>query len=212
MFARDSTHLIVVSWIMSLIVMKFATIGVEIVGDSYGLNKQRPLIDLGFEMLPDKRHSSWLKTIYESIVLAPVLLGILISFETPSRWKRLMMAHTALLTLRAMCFTSTLLPDASEMCKDNNKMLFFVGGCYDLLFSGHMSTIGAMVYFFHFSKSFEDRYYDYGRQLCNFVSTVAISFAPILCLLLRKHYTVDVLLGLVMGFGVARFVDETVDT
>lgn len=96
--------------------------------------------------------------------------------------------HGTLMLIRGICFSSTLLPDSSQMCSLSNHF----GGCFDLLFSGHstimfLSTLLLIQYFPSFSR--------YKILLHGNVSLTCI-----LIILCRNHYTIDVVISVILTY------------
>lgn len=91
--------------------------------------------------------------------------------------------HGCLLLLRAASFSGTLLPDASQRCENNQ----YVGGCHDLMFSGHVSLLlTAALHSLHF--------FDCSKWE-RWVILTCVVVTPILVILVRNHYTVDVIVA-----------------
>lgn len=96
----------------------------------------------------------------------------------------LLVSHALLLCMRAACFCSTLLPDASTKGKHPSALLPVSGGIHDLVFSGHMTfTLLMACATWHASPSGSA-----ALVLCCVAQSYGI-------LMLRKHYAVDVLLA-----------------
>jgi hypothetical protein len=94
--------------------------------------------------------------------------------------------HGTLFYMRPILFSSTLLPDSSQSCLTSKT----IGSCFDLIFSGHSSIMFLSTYIlrdYFFISSFA--YY-----LLQF-NNLFTSFLIILC---RNHYTVDVLLAIII--------------
>jgi len=95
--------------------------------------------------------------------------------------------HGFLMATRALAFASTLLPDASRQCHASR----FLGSCFDLIFSGHvvmmiLPLLGQAAFFPHTPAA---------------VRLLLRACAAGTCLLVaaaRNHYTVDVLLAVVI--------------
>jgi len=97
--------------------------------------------------------------------------------------------HGALMALRGACFAATLLPDASQACRAGGP---YLGSCHDLVFSGHvliMVLAGLTTRaFFRAALPRAAR-----AALAAFTLATALFIAAA-----RNHYTLDVLLSLVL--------------
>jgi hypothetical protein len=90
--------------------------------------------------------------------------------------------------LRAIFFTSTILPDSSKKCNENSAF----GGCNDLLFSGHIAiSVLTLLYTHHFYQN---------NYIFRIISVLYISFLSFLILANRNHYTIDVILGILIPY------------
>ena len=95
--------------------------------------------------------------------------------------------HGPLVVMRGLCFSSTLLPDASQQCTTSR----YLGSCHDLIFSGHVLimalSIGIGRLFFPDTPPAHAR----AVWAASALTTLLIAAA-------RNHYTVDILLALLL--------------
>ena len=178
-------------WIGSVIFHIFITNLVYKKGLSIGLEKQKPLYDIiqqncinlrRWRILPEIFHfipimllgCCWLYNLFENIQISNDALEIFFS------------KHGTLFYLRPLLFSSTLLPDSSQNCIQNRSL----GSCFDLIFSGHASIMYLCTYILRDIFKIGALLY-YTLQFNN----IFTSFLIIIC---RNHYTVDVLLAIII--------------
>jgi hypothetical protein len=156
-------------------------------GISIGLLGKEPLYDLIQDLLPNLQSH---RIIPEILHIIPVAL---LAYYTAIFWHRdclseFFLKHGSLMFLRGILFTSTLLPDSSQMCHLSNHF----GGCFDLMFSGHstITFLCTLLLVKHFPLS------KFLKQTL-FVNVFLTSILIILC---RNHYTVDVVISLVLTY------------
>jgi hypothetical protein len=151
--------------------------------------KRPPLPDVLHVLLPNLQ--PW-RALPEALHLLPVLYfsGQLL-FHLDQRsldaFRTFLWVHGFLMATRALAFASTLLPDASRQCHASR----FLGSCFDLIFSGHvvmmiLPLLGQAAFFPHTPAA---------------VRLLLRACAAGTCLLVaaaRNHYTVDVLLAVVI--------------
>jgi hypothetical protein len=154
-------------------------------GGSHVITFAPRLPDVGHSTLPDLQSVSVVAEICVALPIA-LLAGLMLthldqrSLECARTW---MWAHGFLLTLRAVSFASTTLPDASQRCKEARSL----GSCHDLVYSGH---IAAMV----LAILLAQRYFRLSPPVRLTLGLLLIT-APVLVVATRNHYTVDVILG-----------------
>ena len=151
--------------------------------------KSLPLYDIIQESFPNLQSY---RIIPEVLHFIPILtlLANTIYYKHIDCLKKFLIIHGILMFIRAISFSVTLLPDSSGMCQLSNH----IGGCFDLLFSGH-STIMLLCCLL------ANEYFSFNRKwkLCLFTNTGIASFLIILC---RNHYTIDVLYSILMTYFV----------
>jgi hypothetical protein len=151
------------------------------------LDKRAPLYDIFQNASPNLQH---LRVIPEILHIIPVatLFGYMLYYQDDRSVLALrttLVKHGILMALRAIFFSSTLLPDSSRMCKESS----LPGSCFDLIFSGHSTAILLATYVLR-------DYYKIGNikylllQLINLITCVLI----VAC---RNHYTIDVLVSII---------------
>ena len=100
-----------------------------------------------------------------------------------SALSKMLQVHGQLMILRCICFSATLLPDSSEMCKESKH----IGSCYDLIFSGHTTAMFLSTYVLRDYFKIKNLIYSI-LQFNNLLT----SFLIIIC---RNHYTIDVIVS-----------------
>jgi hypothetical protein len=94
-----------------------------------------------------------------------------------------------ILFIRALTTLSTILPKHEDCVEPDLMTLMLGGGCYDKVFSGHMSFVALFTLILLEHKNI---------SLPMFVGLNVLQAAIIL--LARTHYTVDVILGFVITY------------
>ena len=106
-------------------------------GAAAGMVGVPPLKDVLHEVLPSMQRLRVLPEIGHTLPVLYLSGLMLAHFDQRSLdcFRTFLLAHGALLLTRGLAFIGTLLPDASQQCHTS----LFVGGCHDLIFSGHVS-------------------------------------------------------------------------
>lgn len=144
------------------------------------------LPDKGFERVPEMRFPRRPSEHIIGFVLPMQGVAAVIESGFSLRPIQLFMwLHMACTLLRIITFSCTLLPDASGTCQYRDGKS--IGGCHDLLFSGHQSAVVcvqvAMAYTF-------------GFQWWITLAGAVVTVVNALCIISqRDHYTVDVVVG-----------------
>lgn len=141
--------------------------------------------DLLHLALPDLHDYKWMVNVLPLSLLAFVFLqsnGALI-------FKEAVLFLAMILVIRALTTLSTILPKHDRCVEPDTVSLFLGNGCYDKIFSGHMSFVAifTLVLLGHGNISFPA-----------FAAVNVVQAA--LILLARSHYTVDVILGFVLTY------------
>jgi hypothetical protein len=183
-------------WVFCILTHKILSDYVYNLGMSIQLNKTKPLYDIiqmnslnlqSYRILPEILH------------LIPVLYLIFMIISN-KKWNVLnsfFKNHGILMLFRSICFTSTLLPDSSQMCKNNN----YLGSCFDLIFSGHSTIMLLSTYLLKYEIQISNKNY-YALQFNNLITFLLI----ILC---RNHYTIDIVLSIVLTHLVYFYKDNS---
>jgi hypothetical protein len=161
-------------------------------GMSIGLQYQKPLYDIVQQNTFNLKRYRIIPEILHFIPVMLFLFFTLYSFYNSQysigieSLKKFFTKHGILFYIRPLLFSSTLLPDSSQMCLTSKSL----GSCFDLIFSGHSSIMFLTTYIlrdiFNVSLSLF-----YSLQFNNLLT----SFLIIVC---RNHYTVDVLLAIII--------------
>jgi hypothetical protein len=148
-------------------------------------NKDVKIFDLLWHITPDLHNYSIINDII------PVVLFIVFTLSTGSGilLKEFFGKFLLILLVRALTIVSTILPK-HEKCDDNLKWYDYIKGqCYDKVFSGHMSFVLLLCLIMLRENII---------SVPTFFAINATQFASII--LTRSHYTVDVILGLVITY------------
>jgi len=156
------------------------------------LLKQEPLYDIIQQTFPNLQSIRFLPEILH--VVPVILLSCYVAlYRHIQCLESFMIKHGSLMLIRGFCFSATLLPDSSQMCHLSNHF----GGCFDLIFSGH-STIMFL------STLLLCQYFPIASQwkVLLHANNIITSIMIILC---RNHYTIDVLISLMLTYFIWRF-------
>jgi len=158
--------------------------------------KQRPLRDIGFELLPKIPHF-WADRAIEAFYFI-FIVYFLKSLDVLNEFFK---KASILYLLRLFCFTSTILPPCIENCvsrRPEEPYIFitmnYSHGCIDHIFSGHvfhMTLICVMFYKYSTSTFLRKVFY--------------ASYIPFVVLIVssRLHYSVDVIVSIIISSTVA---------
>jgi hypothetical protein len=145
-------------------------------------HKQRkPLLDVGHKFLPNTYKFRFINDI---IPLILVIVSIL-TIKDRSTYATVV---TMCIILRTLCIYCTVLPPTHKKCDYDGS---YVGGCYDKLFSGHITLCVI-------SSLFLSAAYP---TLSKFLFLINI-FEAISLIASRDHYTVDVVLGVIISYSI----------
>eukprot|EP01138_Halocafeteria_seosinensis_P000423 gb/GECG01000436.1/.p1 GENE.gb/GECG01000436.1/~~gb/GECG01000436.1/.p1 ORF type:complete len:575 (+),score=38.02 gb/GECG01000436.1/:1-1725(+) len=147
------------------------------------------LPDLGQEFFPDLQRYRWIP---EVLYLLPLVgyLGCMFYYRNERLLGGLrvfLTSHGTLLTLRALSFVGTTLPDSSMVC---HKGGLHIGSCHDLIFSGHATFVMLTV----FCQWLVFR--DVTAKWILWLEAVLVIVTDALIVASRNHYTVDVVISL----------------
>jgi hypothetical protein len=161
-------------------------------GISIGLQYQKPLYDIVQQHTLNLKRYRIIPEILHFIPVSLLLLFTLYSFYTSqyslgiSSLEKFFTKHGILFYIRTLLFYSTLLPDSYQMCLTSKS----IGSCFDLIFSGHSSIMFLSTYILRDIFNIGVSLF-YTLQFNNLLT----SFLIIVC---RNHYTVDVLLAIII--------------
>lgn len=164
-------------------------------GISIGLQHHKPLYDIVQQNTINLRRIRIIPEILHFIPISLLAIYTLYSFynsqislmsEGYFALEKFFTKHGILFYLRPLLFSSTLLPDSSQMCLTSQSL----GSCFDLIFSGHSSIMFLTTYILRDIFNIGATMF-YTLQFNNLLT----SFLIIAC---RNHYTVDVLLAIII--------------
>lgn len=169
----------------SILLVGASQLFIEKMGVSHYEKKERKeLYDIAHEIFPDISN-------YEPIVnIIPVGLLASLFFITKGGLiaKNGSLMFLVAMVLRAILASSTILPKAPH-CKSELTLSSIFGGCYDKIFSGHMS----LTTIFGLTMVKE-------HAISVGIFSALVAMTAIALLLVRAHYTVDVLLGFLVSY------------
>jgi hypothetical protein len=171
-------------------------------GISIGLQHHKPLYDVVQQNTINLKR---IRIIPEILHFIPILMLALYTFYSLynsnidlfyNSFETFFTKHGILFYLRPLLFSSTLLPDSSQMCLTSQS----IGSCFDLIFSGHSSIMFLATYILRDIFNITASLF-YTLQFNNLLT----SFLIIAC---RNHYTVDVLLAIIITHFVYFYSQE----
>jgi len=173
-------------WALCIALHKYASNLVYVRGTDIKLDNVSPLYDLIQQNTPNLQAY---RIIPEFLHLIPILTFFLYVFKYLNNssvlaLQKMLEVHSQLMLLRCICFSVTLLPDSSQMCKTTA----YIGSCYDLIFSGHSTAMFLSTHILRDYCKINKKLYNV-LQVNNFIT----SFLIIMC---RNHYTIDVIIAL----------------
>ena len=140
--------------------------------------------------LPDRLHAAlprihgmrWL------VHLLPlIMLSLVVAYLPTLAVLRLLQIYALILFLRAISFWVTRVPPPRANCNPYKVRHMYVGGCSDMMYSGHTSVLVLGALFL----------YTYGTQPALRVAAVLLALGGIfLILCTRHHYSADVLVAI----------------
>jgi len=179
------------AWFSFILMHHSCTLGIlEFAAEVDPLSLSRPpLKDVLHEYLPNLQRFRMIPEFGDTIIPLYVGLKMLWYFDQRSldAIRTFLWVHGALMVMRGACFSSTLVPDASQQCIDSK----YPGSCHDLIFSGHVVLI---VLSLQIGWLFFPETPRFHNLILFFVSVVTI----FLIAASRNHYTVDILLALLL--------------
>ena len=171
-------YLIFISMLLVILVSNYATL--KIGSQHYESTDKFELFDIFHKILPDLHAYHYL---VDLIGLFAVLSMFLVSNDTLNT--EFIAKFTIIMFIRAFTIISTILPK-HQVCTDNFDIRsYFLGGCYDKIFSGHTSFLLLLTLLY------------YREHIINEFSLIGLNAVNILLILAtRSHYTVDILLAI----------------
>jgi hypothetical protein len=159
---------------------------VEVIGKwHFSQNGDKQPFDLVHYFLPDLHAHKWLV----NLLPLTLLVFIFLQNNSTSIFKKAIFLLIVILFIRALTTLSTILPKHEACVEPDLFTLMLGGGCYDKVFSGHMSFVALFSLILLEQKNI---------TLPIFAGLNLLQAAIIL--LARTHYTVDVILGFVITY------------
>lgn len=156
-----------------------------------------PLHDYIHETVPSLQAFRIIPEILHTLPIVIFALSIIRGLDAQAldAFRTFICCHGLLMLLRALSFSSTLLPDASRQCMTS----FYVGSCFDLIFSGHAMIMSLSLFaLFHFYPYLLNQFKK--ALLCFHVTCVGFLIVAV-----RNHYTIDVVIGMLVAPLFLRF-------
>jgi hypothetical protein len=160
---------------------------IETLGEHhYEVMENNGIFDLAHKFLPDIHTHEWLINVIPMALLA----WILILPDGYELLKTILVLYLVTMSIRVLTAVSTILPK-HEKCEVGSKFLniFQGGGCYDKIFSGHAAFVTLLLLVLLKAEHITPVAF-WGLLATNTVAILAT----------RAHYTVDVVLGIIMSY------------
>lgn len=181
----DTHVLFACACVMFILISNYA---VEMVGRwHFTQTSTKEPFDIFHSLLPDFHSCRWIVNIIPLTLLALVFL----ENNTLTLLKEAALFFGLVMLIRALTTLSTILPKHEKCVEPDLLYLMLGGGCYDKIFSGHMSfvTIFTLVLL--------------GNKNITVPTFALINLAQALVILVaRTHYSVDVILGFIISYFV----------
>jgi hypothetical protein len=145
------------------------------------------ILDISHKYLPDLHDYHWIV----NIIAVVLIIYIFVQNKGLGVFKDLLFALPVVFLIRALSIVSTVLPKHENCVVGHDVLSNFLngGGCYDKIFSGHTSFVVLLTLSMH----------DYGL-INTFLFWITNIVNCLLLLLTRAHYTVDIILGIVISY------------
>ena len=140
-----------------------------------------PLVDRGHAMMPRVQNLRWLVHIMPLLLLAGVVWHLPLHLTL-----NLLNIYGLVLLLRGITFWVTRTPPPRQPCVAYRVRGILLGGCSDMMYSGHTSMIVLSALFLIV----------YGTPVMGIAAVVLGLFSLALLLATRHHYTADVLVAI----------------
>lgn len=165
-----------------------STVGKRFYTEKNWVETSPQVFDVGHSVLPNHSQNTMLRALNDTIALSAFVLAYVFGlYQFYLYW-------LIILAIRGIANLVTILPK-EETCDDSNLSLFHVvrGQCYDKIFSGHFSTV------FLFTVL---ALRTYGSACIYPIVGGALSLYAMLILLIRTHYTIDILVSVAVVFAI----------
>lgn len=170
---------IIVFLIIVAVIISSNYISHKIGSNYYKKNTSNKIHDLLHDFLPDLYNYHYIIDLIGLAVIIPAFF-----YFNDSLTIEFLTKFLIIMFIRAFTVISTVLPKYENCDETFTFRSFFLGGCYDKIFSGHTSFILLLTLIY------------WREHLINGATLLGINFVNILAILLtRSHYTVDVILA-----------------
>lgn len=159
-------------------------------------NKQdaEPLSDIIHDFLPDLSKNERINKFLDYFLIVPALL---ILVKSPKLFVQFLFIYMVVMVIRAITINSTIMPSSDKQCKEKiDDQLKILGGCNDKIFSGHTAFVFLAALFVLKFKLI--------KVNPGVLIVLSVFYGVLLCMT-KKHYTVDVILALVICFLLFEF-------
>ena len=158
------------------------------------------VFDIGHKYLPDYTDNPYLLGILNSmIILAPFIIQYGLGYNILDDF---IYYFLIIYLIRMIMINSTILPKQKTCNSEFNLMSIFNGHCYDKIFSGHFASAFLLVLIV------------YKKNIITNIPILAIysTIIALLILVTRSHYTIDIVVALVVVmfvyFNVPNLINE----
>ena len=183
----SNLFLIFILIIIFIIVILLKTLGKKVKKHYTKDKKNEKLPDPLQEYLPDLRKQyMYAEYLYFFIIGLAVIFAI-INYKECLGYEIVFMILIFSL-VKEICSTVTILPDPSDMCEEKGTL----GGCNDLMPSGHMSSLLIILF----------SCWPYMNNYWKYIFTFLILFYSFLIIAVRNHYTIDVVMSWFVVFTI----------
>lgn len=127
--------------------------------------------------------------VYNDTILVLTMISFLFVPNSVVILKEFLGKFILIMAIRALTIISTILPKQDTCNSDHTWISMFKGKCYDKVFSGHTAFVFLATLIYH------------RENILSFPALVGINLANITSILLtRSHYTIDVILAIVITY------------
>lgn len=200
-----------VLWIIAIlgfVCSFFSNMLISFLGDKH-YSENGHVFDLGFKLFPKMDDQLVDLLVLGAPFLYVYLRKTLKSSKIPGFWREVILIFGLVLCLRVATTMSTILPmdedyeaDENSKCsfKDYTIRNYLFGGCYDKIFSGHISFVMVLCLTAVRHGVINKR-----------EAGAIVLFSSFIIISTRSHFTVDVVLGIFLSFAVFQMAHMFID-
>ena len=148
----------------------------------------QPMYDYGHDVLPDlSSYRNWVHGLV-------VIIFIIFLIKSPGRLiADMLLLYATLLVLRSLTICMTHVPPPRKRCKPYKILGYYLGGCSDMMFSGHTAFVALSCLYLVWYGLVKDRCLK-GVVILYTVFTIVFIIST------RHHYSMDVIVSLYISF------------